>query len=73
MLDKEILLWIAYIICVLICVYKMHQWSSDQSLDGVIGVTPGFDAIIALLFAPVFVVVYITVKIIKFISLRTKK
>ena len=67
------LLWIAYIICVFICVYKMHQWSNDQSLDGVIGVTPGFDAIIALLFAPVFVVVYIAVKIIKIISLRLKK
>lgn len=50
----------------------MHQWSNDQSLDGVIGVTPGFDAIIALLFAPVFVVVYTAVKIIKIISSRIK-
>lgn len=79
MLDKETIIWIAYIFCassiiecVLFCIYKMNQWSSAQSIDGVIGITPGFDAIIALLFAPVFVTIYGVIKIINYEKNRRK-
>jgi hypothetical protein len=49
--------WIIWIVCAIYCFVRLFKSYEKKSLDGVIGVTPGFDTLVFLAGAPLFTVV----------------
>jgi len=56
------LIWLASTIYCFIKTYRGHD---KRSLDGVVGVQPGFDIFVILLFAPIFAPVDIGINLYK--------
>jgi hypothetical protein len=49
--------WIIWIVSAIYCFVRLFKGYKKRSLDGVIGVTPGFDALIFLAGAPLFAII----------------
>lgn len=52
--------WIFYLLCATYCIIKLQKTYKNRSLDGVIGVSPGLDAIMVVMLSPVLAVIDIS-------------
>lgn len=44
--------WTYYVICVIYCFYKLLKKYNDNYSDGMIGLSPGLDALMVVMLAP---------------------
>jgi len=49
--------WIIYLLCAVYCFIKLQKSYKKRSLDGVIGVSPGLDAIMIIILSPVLAII----------------
>jgi hypothetical protein len=49
--------WIIYLLCAFYCVVKLQKTYRHRSLDGVIGVSPGLDAMMIVVLSPVLAII----------------
>jgi hypothetical protein len=55
------MIYVIYIFSMVYCLIKLYKRSTQTSLDGVIGTTPGLDMVMVLLLAPLLMIVDVSI------------